>query len=184
MTSGTHAPGTTDIYTITYTDATTSTFSVYNGANGTGAIVSVTGTMVDNTDPANPVILSDSTKANNSAVVHNTGNETVAGVKTFSSSPVVPTPTLSTQAVNKDYTDTALGLKQIVFTGMCQEQYLTENDIVIDCVSATPSLTIATVKNGQTISASNPICFFTDGSGIPVKHEIPNAVSVNFTYTT
>ena len=40
-----------------------------------------------------------------------------------------------------------LDKKQTVFTGICQQQYLTENDIVIDCVSATPSLTIATVKN-------------------------------------
>ena len=36
-TSGTGAPGTTDTYTITYTDATTDTFTVYNGANGEGA---------------------------------------------------------------------------------------------------------------------------------------------------
>ena len=34
-TSGTGAPGTTDTYTITYSDSTTSTFTVYNGANGT-----------------------------------------------------------------------------------------------------------------------------------------------------
>jgi hypothetical protein len=36
-TSGTGAPGTTDTYTITYTDNTTSTFQVYNGADGEGA---------------------------------------------------------------------------------------------------------------------------------------------------
>ena len=35
-TSGTGAPGTTDTYTITFTNATTTTFTVYNGANGTG----------------------------------------------------------------------------------------------------------------------------------------------------
>lgn len=40
-TSGTGAAGTTDTYTITYTDATTSTFQVYNGANGTGTVSSV-----------------------------------------------------------------------------------------------------------------------------------------------
>ncbi|MCG3685347.1 phage tail protein [Aliarcobacter butzleri] len=34
-----------------------------------------------------------------------TGNQTVAGVKTFSSSPIVPTPTLGGAAVNKDYVD-------------------------------------------------------------------------------
>ena len=35
--SGTHAPGTTDTYEITFTDGTTFDFFVYNGANGTGA---------------------------------------------------------------------------------------------------------------------------------------------------
>ena len=40
-TAGTGAAGTTDTYTITYTDNTTSTFSVYNGQDGTGAAVTV-----------------------------------------------------------------------------------------------------------------------------------------------
>lgn len=44
-------------------------------------------------------------KAEDSAVVHDTGNETITGVKTFSSSPIVPTPTTATQAVNKEYAD-------------------------------------------------------------------------------
>lgn len=45
-------------------------------------------------------------KAADTAVVHNTGTETIAGIKTFSSSPVVPTPTTSGQAANKGYVDT------------------------------------------------------------------------------
>jgi hypothetical protein len=45
------------------------------------------------------------TKANNSAVVHLTGSETVAGIKTFSSSPIVPTPTNATDTANKAYVD-------------------------------------------------------------------------------
>jgi hypothetical protein len=36
-TSGNGAPGTTDTYTITFTDATTATFTVYNGADGEGS---------------------------------------------------------------------------------------------------------------------------------------------------
>lgn len=36
-TGGTGAPGTTDTYTITYSDTTTITFKVYNGADGNGA---------------------------------------------------------------------------------------------------------------------------------------------------
>jgi len=38
-TSGNGAAGTTDTYTITYSDGTTSTYTVTNGANGTGATV-------------------------------------------------------------------------------------------------------------------------------------------------
>lgn len=42
-------------------------------------------------------------------VVHNTGTETIAGAKTFSSSPSVPTPALGAQAANKTYVDTVVG---------------------------------------------------------------------------
>lgn len=37
LTKGDHKPGTTDIYTVTMTDGTTTSISVYNGRNGTGA---------------------------------------------------------------------------------------------------------------------------------------------------
>jgi hypothetical protein len=47
--------------------------------------------------------------AADSAVVHNTGTETVAGTKAFSASPVVPTPTLGSQAANKTYVDSVAG---------------------------------------------------------------------------
>jgi hypothetical protein len=42
-------------------------------------------------------------KANDSAVLHNTDNESVGGVKAFSSSPTVPDPTNATDAANKEY---------------------------------------------------------------------------------
>jgi hypothetical protein len=38
-------------------------------------------------------------------VVRTTGNQTIAGIKTFSSSPVVPTPVAGTDAANKTYVD-------------------------------------------------------------------------------
>jgi len=44
-------------------------------------------------------------KADDTTVVHNIGNETVAGIKTFTSSPVVPTPASSNQAASKTYVD-------------------------------------------------------------------------------
>ena len=46
-----------------------------------------------------------SAKAEDSDVVHDAGNESVDGVKTFTSSPIVPTPTTPTQAANKSYVD-------------------------------------------------------------------------------
>jgi len=47
----------------------------------------------------------DTNKAEDSEVVHNTGAGTVAGVKTFSSSPIVPTPTTDYQPATKKYVD-------------------------------------------------------------------------------
>ncbi len=47
-------------------------------------------------------------KADDSTTVHNTTNETIAGTKTFSSSPVVPIPTTGSQATNKTYVDSTV----------------------------------------------------------------------------
>lgn len=44
-------------------------------------------------------------KADDSAVVHKTGSEVIAGVKTFSASPAVPTPVNAADAVPKSYVD-------------------------------------------------------------------------------
>jgi hypothetical protein len=47
-------------------------------------------------------------KANDSAVVHNTGTETIAGTKSFAVNPSVPAPVAATDAANKAYVDTAV----------------------------------------------------------------------------
>ena len=52
-----------------------------------------------------PTVPGLAAKANNNAVVHLSGDETAGGIKTFSSSPIVPTPTTNTQAANKAYVD-------------------------------------------------------------------------------
>jgi hypothetical protein len=49
-----------------------------------------------------------SAKANDTAVVHNSGNEAIAGSKQFSAPPTVPTPLLATDAANKAYVDGAV----------------------------------------------------------------------------
>jgi hypothetical protein len=60
------------------------------------------GTLRIRTDPAL------TSKASDSAVVHNTGAESIAGTKTFQASPVVPAPTLGSHATNKTYVDSAV----------------------------------------------------------------------------
>jgi hypothetical protein len=51
------------------------------------------------------VTINDNFTELNTKKVETTGNETIAGVKTFSSSPIVPTPTTDTQASTKKYVD-------------------------------------------------------------------------------
>ena len=51
------------------------------------------------------------------------GNETIAGVKTFSSSPIVPTPTTGTQAANKSYVDGYLSGYEPTITAGTSAQY-------------------------------------------------------------
>jgi len=41
LTSGNHAPGTTDIYTLTLTDGTAKSIPVYNGRNGVGDVLGI-----------------------------------------------------------------------------------------------------------------------------------------------
>jgi hypothetical protein len=53
-------------------------------------------------------------KADDNAVVKLTGAQTVAGVKTFSSSPVVPTPASGTDAANKSYVDAGFGSNSFI----------------------------------------------------------------------
>ena len=68
---------------------------------------------VDNTSDANkPVSTAQATaialKATDTLVVHLAGAETVTGIKTYSVSPIVPTPTTGTQAAHKNYVDGAI----------------------------------------------------------------------------
>jgi hypothetical protein len=48
------------------------------------------------------------TKANDNAVVHLAGTETISGAKTFSAAPNVPTPTSSGHVANKAYVDSSV----------------------------------------------------------------------------
>ena len=65
---------------------------------------------LDSTSSTRPLSAAQG-KALDVAKVNKAGNETIAGVKTFSSSPIVPTPTTDYQAAPKSYVDGAVNAK-------------------------------------------------------------------------
>jgi hypothetical protein len=65
-------------------------------------------------------------KANDNVVVKLSGNQTIAGVKTFSSSPIVPNPTNNNDATNKYYVDT-LGATKVNKTSSANKVYGTDD---------------------------------------------------------
>jgi hypothetical protein len=83
---------------------------VSHSSDGTLKVASVGDAQVSSISQPKVLGLSASLsdKANDSSVVHNSTDETIAGVKTFISSPVVPTPSTSTAAANKSYVDNAI----------------------------------------------------------------------------
>ena len=88
-------------------------------------------------------------KAADSTVVHTTGNETIAGIKTFGSSPVVPTPLGSTDATNKNYVDSVVAPDATASTkGIVQ---LTGD---LGGTAASPTLASGVVTDGKVSSSA------------------------------
>lgn len=85
------------------------TAAIPSATTSTKGIVQLAGDLAGTA--AAPTVPGLAAKADDSAVVHNTGAETVAGVKTFMSNPAVPTPVGSTDAANKAYVDSATSLQ-------------------------------------------------------------------------
>jgi hypothetical protein len=69
----------------------------------TGNILQSTGTSTDY-----PMSQKATTDAINTTVVKLTGNQTIDGIKTFSESPIVPTPTTDYQVATKEYVDSPI----------------------------------------------------------------------------
>ena len=106
------APGTpvnaSDLANKSYVD------SVAGGGGGGGTYTAGTGLQLVGTefslDSATQTAVSAvSGKADDNAVMKLTGAQSVAGVKTFSDSPIVPTPTMDYQAATKKYVDDNAG---------------------------------------------------------------------------
>lgn len=86
-----------------------------NGQTGTVALTksdiglgNVDNTADTNKPVSTPVQTALNLKADDTAVVHSSGNESVSGIKAFSSSPTVPTPSSGSDAANKTYVDTSV----------------------------------------------------------------------------
>lgn len=114
-----------------------------------------------------------------------TENQTIDGVKTFNSSPIVPTPTTGTQAVNKDYVDS----KPTLPIGALLNAYTIFDNCIVAFggefnradypklwayLQANPSL-LKTQAQWQTEATANGgICgFFSDGNG-STTFRVPN----------
>lgn len=74
---------------------------------------------------------------------------------------------------------TELGLKATQNTGVCARCRIYPADIVVDPIAMTVS--VVTVRNGQNISASCPLRFFTDGDGVIHKWEFYAPITASFT---
>lgn len=102
--------------------------------------------------------------------VNLTGDQTVAGVKTFSSSPIVPTATTNTEAVNKAQMDTADALKVNkagdTITGSTLIQYA--GDVLLGVQSTTPT----TGKRYNLISAGSGSFGIQDFTGVKTPFRI------------
>lgn len=76
--------------------------------NVSGAITVGDGTVASETASKGQLDTALALKADDNTVVKVSGDQSIDGVKTFTSSPVVPTPTTAGQASNKDYVDTTV----------------------------------------------------------------------------
>lgn len=99
---------------------------------------------------SSPTVPGLAAKADDTAVVHKTGAETVAGVKTFSSEPVVPTPTANASPATKLYVDNGLAAKATDNAVV----HLTGAETVagVKTFSSLPVVPLTPTANGETSS--------------------------------
>lgn len=109
-------------------------------------------------------------KANDSTVVHQTGAETVAGVKTFTSPPAVPMPAAANDAAPKNYVDAADAASASLRLGAINYEYPSQ-------VTATGWNTLRSVGNEPTFVVANP----ASGPGVSQNSDWLNAITLSRT---
>ena len=157
------------------TSATTNTGTVTSIATGngiSGGTITTSGTLtVSGGDGLNQTSTGLEVDA---TVVRTSGNQTIAGTKTFSSNIVVPvTPSISTNAASKSYVDsTFAGSGALIFQGGYNAATNTPD------LDGTPS---AAIKKGWTYAVTAAGSFFTevveDGDLLIAESDSPTALS-------
>lgn len=87
-----------------------------------------------------------------STAVKLTGNQTIAGIKTFTSSPIVPNPTANTQAANKAYVDNVLSNPTLTANATLTG---TDNKIVMNGIVSSLGLEIGDVIQFTSVADAN-----------------------------
>jgi len=183
LTSGDHSPGTLDTYTIYYSDATSTTFQVYNGANGTGA-----GTVVGPaTSTDNAIVRFNGTTGelieDSLATISDLGKATIPSLAlSASSSTLVP---LSI-AVGTTPTTLVDGDIWVESTGMFVKNstYVHQLDFDTNTTGVLDRTVITVTGGGSTISCSSvsALLYSTSGfSGDFRKFVIPAATGLALT---
>ena len=151
-------------------EVTSTGFRIYNSLTDNN-----TGNLLSDTSNWKKVIDSDDLYAFDSAVVHDTGNETIAGVKTFSSSPLVPTPSNSdnskkaattafvkaqgyandSSVVHKTGNETISGIK--TFENVIKTY---QNNRIISRVNKDTGKTVATIETNSNEPTNNGVGLF------------------------
>jgi len=104
------------------------------------------------------------------------GDQTIADVKTFTDSPIVPTPSDSTEAANKDYVDTAISAALPSYiSGTAVLNFSSETDYVVMTVLNT-LITNTGIKNVTFIPQETLVTSLDDFSLNGVSFSIENIV--------
>jgi len=171
---------------------TSADFTATNGTSFTLGVACVVGDIVEAMAFGTFVVADHYTKSEtDSLFVEASGDETISGVKTFSSSPIVPTPTTATQVASKGYADGLFVLASETVAGKVELATSAEVQAGTDTVRAvTPAgLKSAVIGLGQTwqdVTASRARdVTYTNTTGKPIAlsvsaySEIPAALNMS-----